>query len=138
MNGFSLKKGDIDCSLLTPVVYKQREQQLQKLLQFEQILKENGYTEVETVSGAKIPIVKARSPEGRDVDISINNPIPIRNSHLLRTYATCPLARDLGISYLICKYLNGYGLVPVRDEESRQREAEEQLEQMRFSIVCDE
>lgn len=57
------------------------------------------FSVVEEILGARVPILKLRFEQVLDVDLSWNNPKPLLNTRLLKTYSQMhPLVKDLGIT----------------------------------------
>ncbi len=58
------------------------------------------YTKIQVLQNAAVPLVKCITPQiakkNWDIDISMNNTFGVRNSRLIKAYATCPLMHDLG------------------------------------------
>lgn len=82
-SGLSLKGGDFDLCLQIP-----NANQKKVLKRIGGMLRGQGMENVQTISRAKVPIVKFVDPRsGLDVDISINNSLAIHNTRLLTEYS---------------------------------------------------
>ena len=93
-SGLSLKGGDFDLCLQIPNADEKK-----ILKRIGGMLRGQGMEKVQTISRAKVPIVKFVDPRsGLNVDISINNTLALYNTKLLSTYANLDKrVRDLTI-----------------------------------------
>ena len=93
-SGLSLKGGDFDLCLQIPNADEKK-----ILKRIGGMLRGQGMEKVQTISRAKVPIVKFVDPRsGLNVDISINNTLALYNTKLLSTYANLDTrVRDLTI-----------------------------------------
>ena len=93
-SGLSLKGADFDLCLQIQEVNQKK-----TLKRIGGMLRGQGMENVQTISGAKVPIVKFLDPRsGLHVDISINNTLALHNTRLLSSYAKLDSrVRDLAI-----------------------------------------
>jgi len=113
-NGFSTKDSDMDATCIK----QGSDESSQDLLgQVEQALKGSSNFEIlETVMGARIPILKLRFDKKLECDLSCNNLETLNNTQLLLAYASLhPRVRELGILVKlwakvegVCGAVNGY------------------------------
>ena len=81
-SGLSLKSGDYDLCLIIPSVDEKK-----AIKKISSMLRGQGMDSVETITNAKVPLVKFSDPRsGLQVDISINNSLAIHNTKLLEAY----------------------------------------------------
>ena len=96
INGFSLKRSDIDCSILTNNYIDER-QLLYHLNSTLESLKSNGF-QMNLLNNKiiKIPILKINCELG-DMDMAVNNVLGVANSKLLKVYSKItPKCSELG------------------------------------------
>ena len=93
-SGLSLKGADLDLCLQIPDANQKK-----TLKRIGGMLRGQGMEKVQTISRAKVPIVKFIDPRsGLNVDISINNTLALYNTNLLSAYAKLDKrVRDLAI-----------------------------------------
>lgn len=81
-SGLSLKSGDYDLCLIIPSVDEKK-----AIKKISSMLRGQGMDSVETITNAKVPLVKFSDPRsGLQVDISINNSLALHNTKLLEAY----------------------------------------------------
>ena len=81
-SGLSLKSGDYDLCLIIPSVDEKK-----AIKKISSMLRGQGMDSVESITNAKVPLVKFSDPRsGLQVDISINNSLALHNTKLLEAY----------------------------------------------------
>ncbi len=97
-NGFALNDVDLDMVLMYPSSAVAPELPRKVVEVLTEVLNAEGLQGVDSRPTARIPIVLFKDPEtGIECDISVMNPLAVRNSSLLRTYASIdPRVRLLG------------------------------------------
>ncbi|CAF3671145.1 unnamed protein product [Rotaria socialis] len=98
-NGFDFHQSDLDvCVLLELNKHETNIQVLKNLAQSVKLNKKM-FKNVVPILTARIPIIKAKySQSGTEIDISLNNILPLENTRLLKTYSNIdPRVRELGV-----------------------------------------
>jgi DNA polymerase sigma len=98
VNGFGTNSADLDMCIMYPSDRPPPENHSDVIEAIASALTNLGMEEVDSRSTARIPIVLFKDPvSGLDCDISVMNPLAVKNSALLRTYAYVdPRVRWLG------------------------------------------
>ncbi|CAF3748553.1 unnamed protein product [Rotaria socialis] len=97
-NGFGFRQSDLDvCVQLETNTNESSIQTLENLAEFLQS-KQHLFKNIEIVRNARVPIIRSVHVESNiEVDISLNNMLPIENTRLLRIYSDIdPRVRELG------------------------------------------
>ncbi|CAF2116148.1 unnamed protein product [Rotaria magnacalcarata] len=97
-NGFGFRQSDLDvCVQLETNSNESRIQTLENLAEFLQS-KQLLFKNIEIVRNARVPIIRSTHAESNiEVDISLNNMLPVENTRLLRIYSDIdPRVRELG------------------------------------------
>ncbi len=97
-NGFAVDTADLDMVLMYPSSAVAPERPREVIEALAEVLNAEEFQNVDSRATARIPIVLFKDPEtGIECDISVMNPLAVRNSTLLFTYATIdPRVRSLG------------------------------------------
>ncbi len=98
VNGFATDNVDLDMVLIYPSNAVAPEKPSDVIQELSKVLKAEGLKDVDSRPTARIPIVIFSDPEtGIECDISVMNPLAVRNSSLLKTYASIdPRVRCIG------------------------------------------
>ncbi len=98
VNGFATDIVDLDMVLMYPSNTIAPERPQDVIQELSKVLNAEGLKDVDSRPTARIPIVLFTDPEtGIECDISIMNPLAVRNSSLLKTYASIdPRVRSIG------------------------------------------
>ncbi|CAF2098688.1 unnamed protein product [Rotaria magnacalcarata] len=97
-NGFGFRQSDLDvCVQLETNSNESSIQTLENLAEFLQS-KQLLFKNIEIVRNARVPIIRSTHAESNiEVDISLNNMLPVENTRLLRIYSDIdPRVRELG------------------------------------------
>ncbi|XP_039250386.2 terminal uridylyltransferase 7-like [Styela clava] len=86
-NGFTFHKSDIDICLVLDEVENIMPSRQFLITILELLEMYSGLTSVRTIFSAKVPIIKFLTSDGYEGDISLNNPLALRNTALLTSYA---------------------------------------------------
>ncbi|CAF3947268.1 unnamed protein product [Rotaria sordida] len=97
-NGFGLQQSDLDVCVLLEL--NSKETVIQVLENLAQSMESNKTTfqNIEIVRSARIPIIRSIHPHSNiEIDVSLNNILPIENTRLLKMYSDIdPRVRELG------------------------------------------
>ena len=97
-SGLSLKSGDLDLCLQIPNINEKK-----AIKKVSSMLRGQGMESIETITKAKIPIVKFKDPRSNIfVDISINNSLAIYNTKLLQEY--CAMDKRVNQLVIVIKH----------------------------------
>lgn len=117
-NGFGSRHGDIDACAnvegLPPGAQVQAQSSVAVLRQLGPLLRGSSFEVKEAILHARIPILRLRYRtefHDEEVDLSINNPRPLRNTRLLKAYASLsPRVAELGVlikDWAKCRKVSG-------------------------------
>ncbi|XP_041370368.1 poly(A) RNA polymerase GLD2-like [Gigantopelta aegis] len=90
MSGFGTKTSDMDlCLMLSPAQIDQKKEATEILFMIHRAIRKCSFIKSPTVIRAKVPIMKFFDRiSGVECDLNVNNSVGIRNTHLLRYYAS--------------------------------------------------
>ncbi|KAI9296944.1 Nucleotidyltransferase [Neoconidiobolus thromboides FSU 785] len=93
-NGLGMKMSDVDICILTPW------DGFNDVRLLAELLKRNGFSNINCISQAKVPIIKAWDPQLKlACDINVNNPLAIHNTELIKCYVNIdPRVQPLAIT----------------------------------------
>ncbi|XP_052797071.1 poly(A) RNA polymerase gld-2 homolog A-like [Mya arenaria] len=90
MSGFATQTSDMDlCLMVTAQQIEGKKEAVEILIAIQNALRRSKFVQQSQVIRAKVPILKFKdSLRSIECDLNINNPVGIRNTHLLRYYAS--------------------------------------------------